>query len=54
MTVATWSPLLDPAAAPETKPEVKKEPALARQTFAVAAVQCAEHEASDVCRYNFG
>lgn len=54
MTVATWSPLLDPATAPETKREVKTEPALARQTFAVAAVQCAEHEASDVCRYQVG
>src|SRR5688572_5619448 len=54
MTVATWSPSLDVAVAPKTKPEVKPELALARQTFAVAAVQCAEHEVSDVCRYQVG
>ena len=47
MTVATWSR----AIAPHTKPDVKPAPALARQTFAVAAVQCAQYEASDVCRY---
>jgi N-dimethylarginine dimethylaminohydrolase len=49
MTVATWSPWLPPAVAPETSPQVK--PALARQTFAVGAVQCAHHEAGDGCRY---
>ncbi len=53
MTVVSWSPWLDPQVAPETKPETKPEvkPAPARQTFAVGAVQCAQHEASDVCRY---
>jgi N-dimethylarginine dimethylaminohydrolase len=50
MTV-TWTTVFDAAVAPETKPEVKPAPALARQTFAVGAVQCAQHEASDVCRY---
>lgn len=43
MTVVTWSPSVEPAAAPDKK--------LARPTFAIAAVQCAHHEAREECRY---
>lgn len=47
MTVATWSPWLRSVSVSDAKPA----PALAQQTFAVAAVQCKGHELSDVCRY---
>lgn len=47
MTVATWSRWLERVTIPDARPA----PALAHQTFAVAAVQCRGHELSEVCRY---